>query len=407
MRCQTVVPFVLLLAAPTLPAALAQPAWFDQATASQRIDDLRQQAGFPGLSAAIIRLDGQGTGTAVSGVRTLGEPAPIAAADRFHVGSNSKAFTAQVAARAVDAGLISWDTTLGQSFAGEFAIDPTYANVTLRELLTHNGGTPGFGSFEDWQPLQNLPGTPTQQRLGFAQQVLTQPRAVPPGADESERYSNAGFGIAAAMVERATGVAWEAAITQTFNTGMGLNVELGAPGQDGSDQPRGHAEFEGQPIIIGPDSPFFIPAAVGPAGNLSMSMTDLAQFGRQHLRALGGLTNTLDLSASSLAALHDTSFLGGPFGMGWFDINSPELGLAGYGHDGSTTAFATFLFVDPANGYAVAVGCNGFIPGTFDLDGNLALGLAVQAMRDSIIPAPGAAALFGLGGLTLGLRRRR
>jgi CubicO group peptidase (beta-lactamase class C family) len=226
------------------PLAHAQPVWFDQAQASARIRDIQLASGAPAMSAAIVRLDGQGVGTAVSGIRRVGDSALVTPDDRFHVGSNSKAFTAQIAARAVDAGQISWDTTVDEIFGAQTAIDPGYAGVTLRQLLTHQGGTPQFGSFDDWFPLGSLPGTPTQQREKMAQNILSAPRAIAPGVSPFERYSNSGFGIAAAMVERATGQAWESMVTQTFNTGMGLGVHVGAPGADGTAQPYGHVVLD-------------------------------------------------------------------------------------------------------------------------------------------------------------------
>jgi D-alanyl-D-alanine carboxypeptidase len=383
-------------------SALAQPDWFDQSQATARIQQIQAASGAPGLSAAIIRLDGQGIGTAVAGLRRIDQSASISAANRFHVGSNSKAFTAQIAARAVDSGAISWDTTIDEVFGVDSNIDPSYAGTTLRQLLTHQAGTPQFRDYVDWAPLGSLPGTPTQQRLAFSQDILSKPRAVATGADPSERYGNSSFGIAAAMVERATGHSWESMIDSAFNQGMGLNVEVGAPGQDGSSQPFGHVLFNDQLLIIGPDSPFQLPSAVSPSGNLSMSVSDLAEFGRQHLRAVAGLSSTLGLSASAVEALHDTSYAGGPFGMGWFDFNIPAINLHGFGHDGSTTAFDSILVVDTENGYAIAAASNG------DLTGNgigNSLIDAVLAMRASVVPTPAVIPTLVLGA-ALASRRR-
>ncbi|MCX5688389.1 MAG: serine hydrolase [Planctomycetota bacterium] len=402
MRPQFVLPVIAMVS----PIAFAQPVWFDQAAASARIHDIQVASGAPAMSAAIVRLDGQGVGTAVSGVRRFGDPAPVTAADRFHVGSNSKAFTAQIAARAVDAGQISWDTTVDEIFGGQTAIDPGYAGVTLRQLLTHQGGTPQYGSFEDWFPLGSLPGTPAQQREKMARNILAAPRAIAPGTSPFERYSNSGFGIAAAMVEQATGQAWESMITHTFNTGMGLGVHVGAPGEDGTAQPFGHVVLDGQLVTIGPGDVLRLPSAIAPAGDLNMSMTDLAEFGRQHLLGMSGLPNTLDISTSSISVLHDTTFGEGFFGMGWFDIIEPSLGLDGFGHTGSTEAFDSILYVDRVQGFAIAVASNGTTTGDSEAIGG-ALVDAMLAMRASVIPAPGAAMIFAAGLLAAAPRRRR
>ncbi len=401
MRCVFAVSMVALVSS----VAFAQPAWFDQDSASQRIRAIQEASGVPAISAAVMRLDGDGVGTAVSGIRKFGEAAAVTAADRFHMGSNSKAFTAQIAARAVDAGQISWDTTIDSVFGNDIAIDPSYSGVTLRQLLTHQAGTPQFGTLEDWLPLNSLTGTPTEQRLTMATQVLSQPRAIAAGAGPFERYSNAGVSIAAAMVERVTGRAWESMVGQTFNSGMGLNVHVGAPGADGSAQPFGHVVVNGQLLTLGPGDPLHLPSAMAPAGDLNMTMTDLAEFGRQHLRAVEGLANTLDLSPSSVATLHDTSYAGGPFGMGWFDIVDQTVGLHGFGHDGSTDAFTSILYVDTVQGLAIAVAMNGSLTGDMNANGS-ALAEALLAMRDSVIPAPGSLLLFGAGFARVARRRR-
>jgi CubicO group peptidase (beta-lactamase class C family) len=386
-------------------AAIAQPAWFDQSQAQRRIASIAAAREVPGISVAVRSLNDSGVGAAAAGVLRISTGEAVTTENRFHVGSNSKAFTATIAARAVDAGQISWDTTIAEAFADEPAIDPSYAQVTLRQLLTHHGGAPAFPDVDSWLPLNALSGTPAQQRSTFARSVLSSPRAVAPGADIDTRYSNAGISIAAAMVEHATGVSWEDSIQQVFNEQMGLNVQIGFPGRnDGSSQAYGHLLIDGVTSEFGPD--YVLPSAIAPAGDLSMSMPDLAEFGIQHLRALSGASNTLGLSAASVLALHDDTFLGGPYAMGWYPIDEPGLELYGFGHSGSTSVFNSILVVDTVNGYSIAVGTNGYT-GTLDaFDLTPMLLDAVVATRASVVPSPSSAALPALG-LSSAVRRRR
>lgn len=384
--------------------AVASPAWFDQATASQNISAIAQGAGMPGISVAVRRLDQPGVGTAVWGTRRVSTGEAVTAADRFHCGSNSKAFTAQVAARAVDSGAIGWNTTIGEVFGGDSTIDPGYAGVTLGQLLSHQGGTPQLGEFAEWDPLYSIPGTPSEQRLAFSRSVLSQPRAVAPGASLGERYSNAGYSIAAAMVERRTGQTWESAVGEVFNQGMGLNVEVGAPGRsDGTAQPAGHLVLNG--VVVEYGSEWSLPSAVAPAGDLNMSMADLSEFGLQHLRALSGLSNTLGLTAESVATLHDFT-LGDDYGMGWFPIGDPSRGIYGFGHDGSTSVFNSLLFVDSINGLSIAVGSNGYLGSQEELYITPALFEAMVAARQAAIPSPGAGVVVTMGAVMAARRRR-
>ena len=43
---------------------------------------------------------------------------PLELSDRFHLGSNTKAMTALLVARLVDAGVVRWDETLARAPAG-------------------------------------------------------------------------------------------------------------------------------------------------------------------------------------------------------------------------------------------------------------------------------------------------
>lgn len=394
---------VVTLSSLTPVLAAASPDWFNSSAAQRQISSIQQRSIAPGLSAAICSVDRVGVGTAVSGVRRASGGDLVRASDRFHIGSNTKAFSAQIAAAAVDSGLISWDSTIGQMLGQEIQVDASYADVTLRQLLTHTAGTPPFSALEDWGPLYDLQGTASEQRLELARAVLSQPRAVPSDAPAGERYSNAGYSIAATMVERATGRSWESMVDYTFNQSMGLQVAVGAPGYtDGTTQPSGHIFVDGSVVEVGPTPG--LPDAMSPAGNLNMTVSSLAEFGMQHLRALRGLDNTLGLTDVAVAALHDTSFGGGPYAMGWFDVDAPGVEFFGFGHDGSTTAFDSLLLVDTANGLSIAVASNGTLTGD-EIGGSLIE--AALAMRAAVIPSPATALPLGLALGIASARRRR
>jgi hypothetical protein len=65
--------------------------------------------GLPGLAVAVIK-DRELFYSKVAGVRKRGDLTTVAGDDAFHIGSNTKAFTALIAATVVDAGQITWDT---------------------------------------------------------------------------------------------------------------------------------------------------------------------------------------------------------------------------------------------------------------------------------------------------------
>lgn len=54
-----------------------------------------QKHDIPGMSAAVVS-HGRAVALGVAGVRTRGKPDKVAAADRFHIGSDTKAMTAML-----------------------------------------------------------------------------------------------------------------------------------------------------------------------------------------------------------------------------------------------------------------------------------------------------------------------
>ena len=116
---------------------------------------LRSQAeaavasGLVGLVLGQVR--GPSDSVAVAGNRRLGNSAPVEAQDRFAIGSNTKAMTCAAVVALADRGGPALSLTLPQALT-EWADDihPTYAQVTLADLLHHRGGMPAFdGSGQD------------------------------------------------------------------------------------------------------------------------------------------------------------------------------------------------------------------------------------------------------------------
>jgi CubicO group peptidase (beta-lactamase class C family) len=67
------------------------------------------------MAAAVVR-NGETVALGVAGVRTRGKPDKIATADRFHIGSDTKAMTAMLCGILVDEGKLKWGQTLGETF---------------------------------------------------------------------------------------------------------------------------------------------------------------------------------------------------------------------------------------------------------------------------------------------------
>lgn len=290
------------------------------ATAKQDIQALADGLvgnGSPGALVMLIDADMQLI--SVAGHRRSSIPSPVELSDNWHLGSNTKAMTAMLAARLVERGLINWDTTIGESLGERFdRIDPALAEATLGELLQHRSGIAANAGRLTMIALSGVFGErdPVRDRSPYLRELLRNPA----GARGEYLYSNAGYVAAALMMEEATGESWETLIRQEVFEPLGLESAGFGPPQ--GDHPQGHNDRGGRLIPAGTGAAADNPAALNPAGRVHMSMPDYAVFLR--LVSSGARGEETDyLSAQSWRALL-TPPDGADYAMGW-----------GVGEDGS------------------------------------------------------------------------
>ena len=312
-----------------------------------------QKHDVPGVAVAVIR-NGQTVAIGVAGVRTRGKSDKIATADRFHIGSDTKAMTAMLCGILVDERKLKWDLTLGETFPElKKSMHPKYQAVTLEQLLTHRGGAPGeLEKDELWGKLWQHKGTPTSARRLLLQGVTSQPPEAPPG--EKYIYSNAGFSIAGHMAEKVTGKSWEDLMRERIFRPLGMTTAgFGAPGTRAkNDQPRGH-KADGSPVEPGPGADN--PVAIGPAGIVHCSIGDWANFVAANLPS----AKTKLVKPETLEKLH-TPAPGEPkYAMGWIIADGqPWAGGPALTHAGSNTMWFAVAWLAPAKDFAVLVACN-------------------------------------------------
>lgn len=167
---------------------------------SDDIERLRKNHSLPALAAAVVK-NGAIVASGIAGVRVVGERDNVEKSDCFHIASCTKSFTATLAGILVEEEKLSWTTTIGQTLPElRDTMRPAYAEVTLRQLLSHTGGLPAYTNFgpERLAELMALPGTHAQQRLAFVKAVL-QEEPPEPRDDSGALYSNAGYAVAACI----------------------------------------------------------------------------------------------------------------------------------------------------------------------------------------------------------------
>lgn len=276
-----------------------------------------------------------------AGVRRVGTPDLIRSDDVWHIGSISKGFTAALAMRLQEKGVLNIDMPLDEllpRWASD--MDPDWQKITLAQLLSHTSGAPvNLEWREFWGYIRFA-------RLEAARQIWkSQP--VKPG---KYRYSNAGYVLAGCIMEELTETEWEQLIVEEVTKPLGLHsVMQGAPP---SPAPWGHEGLMRR-TSVNPKSEFSDNAPVlGPAGRMSMRISDLLEWGRQNLRMIKGRSNFL--SHESAQRLHRP--VANDYGLGWVIIDNPGgVGTPVHMHDGSNTLWHAHLAVLPEKEAVIAL----------------------------------------------------
>jgi CubicO group peptidase (beta-lactamase class C family) len=324
----------------------------------EALEVIRAKHQLPALAAASIR-GVKVLESAAVGVRRMGDPTKVTVEDRWHIGSCTKSMTATLAAMFVERGEIQWTTTVGTIFPElRDSMEPQWAGVTLEQLLTHRAGAPGTPPENLWRNAWAQQGTPTEQRLQFVRGLLLRRPVSPPGT--AFLYSNQGYAIAGAMLERVSNQPWETLMTtQLFPACVMPNAGFGAPASPGKvDQPWGHRREGDQLVPVPQGRQADNPPAIGPAGTVHCTIEELARYAAWHAR--GERTGTTSLKKESFVKLH-TAAGGGDYAMGWSVAPRGWADGNALTHAGSNTMFFAVIWIAPAKdaAFVAATNCPG------------------------------------------------
>jgi CubicO group peptidase (beta-lactamase class C family) len=304
----------------------------------------RGEAGSPALAAALDRTGGE-RHLWVDGERRIGSGVAATKNDRWHLGSITKSITATLVARLVEAGLLQWDETAGEILGETIpSIRPEYRPVTFRHLLSHRSGLPRCIPDEELEVFLNGDGNPREKREAYARIALAMLPLAPP--EVRYEYSNAGYLVLGAMLERKLGQDWETLVQTHVFTPLALrSAGFGEPDKKANlDQPVGHQpgpDGKVEPHAALADYPP-LPPLFGPAGLVHMSLDDLLTYLAAHHDKTGFL------QPAAWEILHTPPF-GGDYAMGW--VVQPN-GILW--HNGSNGAWYAEAQIDAANGFVAA-----------------------------------------------------
>ena len=334
--------------------------------------------------AAIVFDDQKVIASGAIGVRKFGDPTSVTIKDSFHLGSCTKSMTATLAARIVERGDISWTTTVKEALDLQ-KVDSGLENITLLELMSHTAGMPAILK-NQWPDLwKTLYYRTTWQkgakgradRLKVAKLLFS---ASPAQEVGSYTYSNAGFMVAAAMLEAATDTEWENLMRTELFKPLGMkNCGFGpAARPDKVDQPWPHSLINNKPVPVNrewitPMKDIFAkwyekknqtmeirapeswdnPRSVGPAGTVSCTISDWAKFGQLHLGDGGDY-----ISTESMSKLHEVRNASARSALGWYSYRRSWAGGTALSHTGSNLLNYAIVWIAPTKKKGVMVATN-------------------------------------------------
>ena len=311
---------------------------------------IQAAVGVPALGAAVVTRDGFAF-RGVAGRRRADRPDAVTVADPWHLGSNTKAMTAALYGRYVEAGRAAWGARL-PALLPDLKLDPAWSEVRIDDLLAHRSGITDRGvvdgDFIAGARASKL--SPRDQRTDVARVLLAQPPSLPPGGFE---YANLNYVIAGAVIERVAKKPWEEAIAADLFKPLGMSrAGFGAPL---GAAPWGHQDAEGRLAPVDPTGIADYPPVLAPASEVHAGLEDYARFVRVFLTDGGGVLKPETLNRLA------RPYNGGDeqYGMGWQVLkerswaDGPVLQ-----HEGTNTLWHASVTVAPAKSLAVIACCN-------------------------------------------------
>jgi len=270
------------------PSARAQPAVAPEQGAPgfevkvQRLDALFRAAAEGGGSYIVdYRAGGRGFTRSYGSLDCAGR-VPMSPNALFDGGSLTKVFTSAAVFKLVEEGRLKLDDRLGELFG---AVPGDKAGITVAQLLAHRSGIPNFIG-PDGARLPESGWTvesydySAASRAEMLKRAWAPPLRFPPGTQEE--YSNYGYNLLAAVIERASGRSYEDYVRERILAPAGMTSTgyrlPGAAGRKIADQCRDGKSW-GNPIGRGVWARGVSWNLMG-AGGMMTSVADLQRWNR-------------------------------------------------------------------------------------------------------------------------------
>ncbi|MCX6044028.1 MAG: serine hydrolase [Chloroflexi bacterium] len=322
-------------APPTIPISATPTTTETQSVVQSEVDRfLNEQVQADQFSGAVlIAQDGailvsQGYGLANRAQQIANTPQT-----KFRLGSLTKSFTALAILQLQVQGKLNVQDLICQYIAD---CPTAWQAITIHQLLTHTAGVPDLTRFPDYEQTKNLASTPAQTIARFKDRPLD----FQPGAQWD--YSNSGYILLGAIIEKAAGKTYEAFLQENIFTPLQM-INTGYE-HDKSQLATGYANATAEADAIDMSIPFA-------AGGLYSTVEDLYRWDQ-----------ALDTEQLLPKPLLDTMFTpqatipnsnGSSYGYGW--VIGQQLGRPTVGHNGGIEGFVASYNRFPADKVTIIV----------------------------------------------------
>lgn len=303
---------------------------------STLMNKAREEASIPAIGAVTFNSE-KVLHIKIVGTTKSDQEIPIKNDAAWHIGSNAKAMTATLIAVLVEKELLTWETTMAEIFP-KFAdtFHPDAKKITITQLLSHTSGLPA-----NPEPLDRLKSRLDVTKIG----LVLKPT-------EGFLYSNYGYIISGAVIEKLTSSSWEKAIIKHLFKPLGIkSVGFGAP--EGRKAIRGH--LNGKPVGTG-----FLgdnPTLYGPAGGLHLTLPDWVLFCQDQIKGHHGKGKLL--KHATYQKLHTP--VSNNYALGW-GTQSKGGKITHLRHDGSNTLWYARATLDLSQKTGTLIIANEAVP---------------------------------------------
>jgi D-alanyl-D-alanine carboxypeptidase len=373
---------------------------------------VKDRASIEGLSGAALQVD-RGAGKPIlevyAGDNGLSDKKPIGSDTLFQIGSNTKEFTAALILKLEAEGKLKLDDTIGQ-WLPQY---PAWKDVTIRALLQMTSPIPNYSetvAIGEIQAADIHHQFSARDLIGFVDPANGQHFPTPSGWF----YSNTNYILAGLIIEAASGMNYEQALTTMILEPLGLNDTFYANGPHPGPAAAGPVlarvpralfllqdclDYQPQPCsvstvapLVGKDMRTGNLSWAAEAGAIISNPRDLASWiralfdkrvipRRQFEEMTALVSNKTGLPLSEVSADEPAGF-----GLGLGRAYRKEMGGAYWFYEGETLGFRTIFAYWPQDGLLITASVNSRPPNGEDRFGPAVIGGAFMALQQAGLP---------------------